>query len=470
MCVCVCRGRNNEGYSECPHLTGELAHAVVTGMQGEDERYLQIVAGCKHYVPYDGNALTAASDFDLFSTYLLGFKRCMEAEGPAWKGAMNVMCSYTEQHSAGTSAGTNSCSNSRILDTILKQRYNFSGFVISDLGAVDGSTAASIAAGMDVYLGQGPNGQEVRSWLASGKLTEARLDDAVSRTLLPRFLEGEFDPPSMVPYWDQSKFGCDRVGAPEHHQLAYEAAVQSLVLLRNDGILPLAKQGLKVAVIGPFGTHARWMYNRYSHVPATDSPLLVSLAQAMTSALGSAQVTSAAGCSDVATTTACLTLDTASVKTAEKDADVLVYAVGTGEPIESETSNGSSGPAGATLQLPGQQEALIEAGLATGKKVVVVLFTASPKAGAWMSKAHAVVHAAYPQMKGAQAVTDALLGDAQFSGRLATTWPQHWSCNASYPAHPPRWSPAACEVVPARLLGSNVTYRYGATNVLYPFG
>lgn len=64
-----------------------MAHAVVTGMQGEDERYLQIVAGCKHYVPYDGNALTAASDFDLFSTYLLGFKRCMEAEGPAWKGA-----------------------------------------------------------------------------------------------------------------------------------------------------------------------------------------------------------------------------------------------------------------------------------------------------------------------------------------------------------------------------------------------
>ena len=331
----------------------------------------------------------------------------MEAEGPAWKGAMNVMCSYTEKDYAGS----NSCTNPRILDTILKQRYEFSGFVISDLGAVDGHTAASIAAGMDVYLGTGPNGEEVKSWLSSGQLTQERLNNAVSRTLLPRFMEGEFDPPELVPYWNQKKFGCDRVGASEHHKLAYEAAVQSLVLLRNDGVLPLPKTS-KVAIIGPFGTHARWMFNRYSHVPAQGSPLLVSLAQAMGSALGSGQVTSAAGCSDVAATTACLKLDTAAVRAAEKDADVLVYALGTGEPIESETSSGANGPAGATLTLPGQQEALVEAGLQTGKKVVVVLFTASPKNGAWMSKVHAVVHAAYPQMFGAQAVTDVLLGRA----------------------------------------------------------
>jgi beta-glucosidase len=432
------------------------------------------VAGCKHFVPYDGRALTTASDYDLFATYLPGFKRCMEAEGRAWKGAMNVMCSYTEQ----SYAGSNSCTNPRILDDILKRRFNFTGFVISDLGAVDGHTAASIAAGMDVYLGSGPSGNEVHSWLSSGKLTHERLDDAVSRTLLPRFMEGEFDPPHMVPYWDQAHFGCDKVGAPEHHQLAYEAAVQSLVLLsNNDGVLPLAKSKGKVAIIGPFGTHARWMYNRYSHVPAQGSPFLVSLAQAMASALGSDRVTSAAGCSDVATTTACLELDSAAVVAAQKDADVLVYALGTGEPIESETSNGAHGPAGATLLLPGKQEALVEAGLKTGKKVVVVLFTASPKNGAWMSKAHAVVHAAYPQMFGAQAVTDVLLGNAVFSGKLATTWPKQWNCTPSTPSpkHHPRWAPAQCEVLPGRFIldghrYSNVTYRYGASNVLFPFG
>ena len=122
--------------------------------------------------------------------------------------------------------------------------------------------------------------------------------------------------------------------------------------------------------------------------------------------------------------------------------------------------------------LPGEQEALIEAGLKTGKKVVVVLFTASPKNGPWMTKVHALVHAAYPQMFGAKAVTDVLLGDAPFSGKPATTWPEHWSCSMSYPSpkHRPRWWPAECETLPGRLLGSNVTYRYGARNVLCPFG
>ena len=145
-------GRNSEGYSECPHLTGEMAHSVVTGMQGDDPRYVQVVAGCKHFVPCeaahlpttplcsmrwsnphhphppalaapfplplpalprrsltpgcaccgwarladDGPATSTASDYDLFSTYLPGFKRCMEAKGPAWQGALNVMCSYTQ--------------------------------------------------------------------------------------------------------------------------------------------------------------------------------------------------------------------------------------------------------------------------------------------------------------------------------------------------------------------------------------
>ena len=104
---------------------------------GQDPRYLQVVAGCKHFAPYDGPATSRASDYDLFSTYLPGYKRCMEAKGPAWSGAMNVMCSYDK---TGRYPGSNSCTNSRILNDILKDRYNFSGFVISDLGAVGKQT------------------------------------------------------------------------------------------------------------------------------------------------------------------------------------------------------------------------------------------------------------------------------------------------------------------------------------------
>ena len=165
-------------------------------------RYLQVVAGCKHFVPYDGLASSTASDYDLFSTYLPGYKRCMEAKGPAWTGSLNIMCSYTK---TGKYAGSNSCTNTRILNDILKERYNFSGFVISDLGAVDNVHEKALVAGMDVYLGSGASGADVGGWLKDGTLTEARLDDAVSRTMLPRFLEGEFDPPEMVPYWDLTK-------------------------------------------------------------------------------------------------------------------------------------------------------------------------------------------------------------------------------------------------------------------------
>ena len=133
-------------------------------------------------------------------------------------------------------------------------------FVISDLGAVDASVPDSLAAGMDVYLGKGASATDTEAWLARGSLAMDRLDDAVSRTLYPRFLEGEFDPPEMVPYWNQSKFGCDQLGSAENQRLGYEAAVQSLVLLKNDGVLPLALPSpaasppLKLAVIGSVKT------------------------------------------------------------------------------------------------------------------------------------------------------------------------------------------------------------------------
>ena len=331
-------------------------------------------------------------------------------------------------------AGSNSCTNTRILNDILKDRYNFSGFVISDLGAVDNVHEKALVAGMDVYLGSGASGADVEGWLNDGTLTEARLDDAVSRTMLPRFLEGEFDPTEMVPYWDLAEYGCDQIGSAKHQQIGYEAAVQSLVLLKNaatagtrtraeaetaeakskkapttatnsnrnrnsDGsggsadtvrttnadtaaALPLAKDA-KVAVIGPFGTHARWMFARYSHVPQRSNPLLVSVVDALSGVLvpGGGSVTSAAGCDDVATTTACTSINATAIAEAEKDADVLIYCVGSGEPLESETQGED---AKVTLALPGQQEAMVMAGIATGKKVVVVLFTASPKSGPWV--------------------------------------------------------------------------------------
>ena len=314
---------------------------------------------------------------------------------------------------------------------------------------------------MDVYLGSGASLSSVQSWLQAGSITQARLDDAVRRIMLPRFLEGEFDPPEMVPFWDETKFGCDQIGAARNRKLGYEAAVQSLVLLKNDGTLPLVPKsgsGMTVALIGPFAEHARWMFQRYSHVPGPHNPLLVSVAQAMKASAGNAGITviSTPGCTDANTTTKCTGLDNSSVAAAEAAADVVVLCVGTGEPVESETVNDGIG---ATIHLPGMQEQLVASGLASKKKVVVVLFTTSPKNGAYMSEANAVVQAYYPQTSGGQAIADVLLGKAVPSGRMATTWPVDWNCTAH-----------GCTHLPGRLLGSKVTYRYAAENVLFPFG
>jgi beta-glucosidase-like glycosyl hydrolase len=144
-----------------------------------------------------------------------------------------------------------------------------------DEGAVtEPHEPVSFQAGTDVYLGAGPSASDFEGWLAHGQIPQARLDDAAYRTLMPRFLLGEFDESHTVPFWDTVR-GCAVVGAPEHQQLAYEAAAQSLVLLKNKaGTLPLKEapaslSGGKIALIGPM-TNATWMYYLHGISMATE--------------------------------------------------------------------------------------------------------------------------------------------------------------------------------------------------------
>lgn len=194
-----------------------------------------------------------------------------------------MMCSYTcdGDPSCGGGAtekaqmaGSASCTNHRIMTSLAKESLDFPGFFISDEGAVqDKNSPASFGAGCDTFLGSGgPSGDSINSWLTDGAIPKGRLDDAATRTLLPRFLLGEFDDPSTVPFWDHEA-GCSVVGSKEHQQIAYEAAAQSLILLKNRGgnTLPLNVPGssrgtessngpLKVALLGPM-TNATWMYD-----------------------------------------------------------------------------------------------------------------------------------------------------------------------------------------------------------------
>ena len=148
------------------------------------------------------------------------------------------------------------CAFSAPCHTLQSSQELIHRFFVSDEGAVtDPHNPESFRSGTDVYLGPGPSEQDFTTWSRDGEIPKGRVDDAARRTLLPRFLLGEFDDPSTVPFWDHAG-GCGVVGAQKHRQLAYEAAAQSFVLLKNDGALPLAK-GKKIALVGPF-TNATW--------------------------------------------------------------------------------------------------------------------------------------------------------------------------------------------------------------------
>ena len=195
-------------------------------------------------------------------------------------------------------AGTNSCNNSRILTALAKQTLGLQGYIISDEGAVgDPHSPDSFRSGLDTYLGAGPSEIDFNNFLHRGQITMERVNDAAVRTLRARMLLGEFDldDDSSNPFWDK-EHGCEVIGAPAHRQVAYEAAVQSLVLLRNDGVLPLPA-GTRVAVIGPM-TNATWMYARYAYHPRPGNPMLVSVEEALAQRMGSGQVVSTPGCID----------------------------------------------------------------------------------------------------------------------------------------------------------------------------
>ena len=181
-------------------------------------------------------------------------------------------------------------------------------------------------------------------------------------------------------------------------------------------------------------------------------------------------VSNTAGCTDSNSTTACTAIDIAATKAAASVADVLVFLVGTGEKIESEIVDHGIG---ATLKLPGEQETLIATARAAApsKPFVVILFTTSPKNGPWMEDADAVIYANYPQNGGAAAIADTLLGRISPAGRLPVTWHKHWNCSIHPDPNNVGRTTGRCEIMPAKLLGTNLTYRYGASdNTLYPFG
>lgn len=289
-------GRNEEAYGEDPHHTGRMGVAYVKGLQGDDPRYLKLVSTLKHYavnnVENGRQSLSAeVSERMLHEYWLPHFRDCI-VEG----GAQSVMASYNAIN------GTPNNINHLLLTDILKDRWGFEGFVVSDLGGVQSmvrghaggemtyvdAVAQSLNAGCD--FSDREFERYIPDAVRQGLVPEERLNDALYRVLYNRMRLGEFDPPEMVPYRQISR---DVICSAEHRALALEAAREAMVLLTNkDDLLPLDAGELNtIAVIGP---HAdRFTSGNYSG--RADRPV-TPLDGVRNQAAASTEVTHAAGC------------------------------------------------------------------------------------------------------------------------------------------------------------------------------
>src|SRR6266478_6636022 len=252
-------GRGQETYGEDPYLTSRLAVAFVTGMQGEDAKYRRVIATPKH---------------DEEDTYLPAFRAAV-VEGKAG----SVMCVYNSVN------GEPGCANSFLLENHLREKWKFEGYVVSDCDAVADiyrwhHYANSLAEAAAISLKRGTDldcnnrGNDFSRYVEAvkqGLLKETALDLAVKRLMRARFELGMFDPPEKVKYAQTPPSAND---SEEHRQLAVRAARESMVLLKNDGVLPLRAESSKIAVVGPLADQIDVLEGNYNGISSRATTLL----------------------------------------------------------------------------------------------------------------------------------------------------------------------------------------------------
>jgi beta-glucosidase len=273
-------GRGQETYGEDPFLTARMGVAFVTGMQGDDSHYYRVISTPKHFAVHSGpeptrhNADVTVSKHDELDTYLPAF-RATVTEGKAG----SVMCAYNSIN------GQPACANEFLLQDQLRGKWGFKGYVVSDCGAVTDifnghkftksqpeASAISLKRGMDNECGdffaKVKDDHDYRPYLDAvkqGFLKESDIDVALTRLFTARMKLGMFDPPEMVPF---SKIDEKELDSAEHRALARKIANESMVLLKNDGALPLKNAGIKIAVVGPLADQTKVLLGNYNGVPS----------------------------------------------------------------------------------------------------------------------------------------------------------------------------------------------------------
>lgn len=428
--------RVEETYGEDTYLTSEMAAAMVRGTGPKHNGWDKgVISTLKHFVAYgipegghNGNP-SNVGERDLHENFLPAFKSAIDA------GALSVMTSYNSID------GVPSTGNPELLRDLLKEEWGFDGFVVSDLVSIDGlhsdhhiakdkedAGIIAINAGVDVDLGANCFAL-LKEAVENGKVSDKVLDEAVGRVLRLKFELGLFDNPYVDP-----QAAAAEVRKAENIEVAHQAARKGVVLLENNGILPLRKD-MKVAVIGP---NADNMYNQLGDYTAPQPRENIrTVLDGIKAKIGEKNVTYVKGCA---------IRDTRSNNIAEavqaaRKADVAVVVVGGSSARDFKTTYKETGAAvadknsisdmeagegfdRASLELLGLQNELLAAVKKTGTPVVVVYIEGRPLDKRWASEnADALLTQFYPGQQGGEGLADVLFGDYNPAGRLPVSVP-----------------------------------------------
>lgn len=422
-------GRNFEYFSEDPYLAGEMSASYINGVQSRN-----VGTSIKHFAAnnQEHRRMSSSSNVDertLREIYFPAFEISVKKAQP-W----TVMCSYNRLN------GTYASEHPWLLTDVLRGEWGFEGYVMSDWGAVS-DRVAGVAAGLDLEMPSsgGINDKKIVEAVRSGKLDEAVVDQAVERILEITYRYLDNAKPETP--WDQEA----------DHQLSAQIAAECMVLLKNEGVLPLSKED-DIAFIGEFAKKPRFQGGGSSHINSFKTTSAVEAAEGL-------KVTYAQGYSvdkDEATDEMI-----AEAVAAAKAAKVAVVFAGLPDAYESEGYDRTH------MAMPACQNKLIEAVAAANANTVVVLHNGSPVEMPWIDKVKGVLEAYLGGQAVGQAVVKILFGDVNPSGHLPETFPVKLSDNPSYLYYGGEGNEADYRE------GIFVGYRYydkKDMEVLFPFG
>jgi beta-glucosidase len=447
-------GRGQETYGEDPFLTSKMGVAFVTGLQGTDPDHLKVAACAKHFAVHSGperlrHTFNAqASPKDLYETYLPAFKALVNANVEA------VMCAYNRTNNEVC------CGSNLLLDTVLHDQWHFKGHVVSDCGAIADfymghhvvpgqAEAVALAVKHGVDLNCGDEYPALVDAVKRGLITEKEIDAALITLLKTRFKLGLFDPKGSSPY---DNIPTSVINSDAHRQLAKQVALESIVLTKNNGVLPLRNDLPKYYVTGPNASSVDVLLGNYYGVNPQMTTVLEGLASGISPA---SQMQYKAG----------ILLDRPNANPIDwttddaKASDVTFLVMGISGLLEGEEGEAIASPNfGDRLDynLPQNQiDFLKKLRIGNKHKIVAIVTGGSPMNLAEVQElADAVLLVWYPGEEGGHAIADIVFGKTSPSGRIPVTFPKSLDQLPPYENYSMKGR----------------TYRYMTAEPLYPFG